>query len=98
MRRPWWTGGRTRASRKISEKMKRNKRTMETVRQATRLALVFSRSPSVLQSSSRDPSELSDSSESSRLAGEASSELSERIGSGETRETAQHQHWICSTY
>ena len=82
MRRPWWTGGRVTASRKIREKMKRKRRTMVTVRPATRLALVFSRSSSVLQSSRRDPSELS---VSSLLAGEAGSrELSERIVSEQT--------------
>ena len=59
-----------------------------TVRPATRLALVFSSSPSVRQSSSREPSELS---ESSLLAGEAgSSELSDRIVSEETLEIGQH--------
>ena len=82
MRRPWWTGGKVTASRKISEKRKRKRRTMVTVSPATRLALVFSRSSSVLQSSRRDPSELS---VSSLLAGEAgSSELSDRIVSEQT--------------
>ena len=82
MRRPWWTGGRLTATTKINEKIKRKRRTMVTVRPATRLALVFSRSSSVLQSARRDPSELS---VSSLLPGEAgSSELSDRIVSEAT--------------
>lgn len=61
---------------KMREKIRTKNRTMATVRTATRVALVFSRSSS-FKSSRRDPRELSDSLLWTGVAG--SKELSEII-------------------